>query len=119
MLIFHGKPVHGAIFDMDGTMFDTERLRFQTLQQASQEIIGQEFSHEYLMQCLGLSATTAEQLAQRLYGVNVPYKEIRKKLMRWNSNIFENTAYLSKGFSSGFRAFTKIWFKNGRCDFKP
>ncbi|EXR44394.1 HAD family hydrolase [Acinetobacter pittii] len=64
---------------MDGTMFDTERLRFQTLQQASQELIGQEFSHEYLMQCLGLSATTAEQLAQRLYGVNVPYKEIRKK----------------------------------------
>lgn len=79
VLIFHGKPVHGAIFDMDGTMFDTERLRFQTLQQASQELIGQEFSHEYLMQCLGLSATTAEQLAQRLYGVNVPYKEIRKK----------------------------------------
>jgi len=79
VLIFHGKPVHGAIFDMDGTMFDTERLRFQTLQQASQELIGQEFSHEYLMQCLGLSATTAEQLAQRLYGVNVPYKEIRKR----------------------------------------
>ncbi|HAM65836.1 MAG TPA: hypothetical protein DCP65_08420, partial [Acinetobacter nosocomialis] len=61
---------------MDGTMFDTERLRFQTLQQASQELIGQEFSHEYLMQCLGLSATTAEKLAQRLYGVDVPYKEI-------------------------------------------
>ncbi|OIF67055.1 bifunctional mannitol-1-phosphate dehydrogenase/phosphatase [Acinetobacter baumannii] len=79
MLIFHGKPVHGAIFDMDGTMFDTERLRFQILQQASQELIGQEFSHEYLMQCLGLSATTAEKLAQRLYGVDVPYKEIRKR----------------------------------------
>ncbi|HFG6931324.1 TPA: bifunctional mannitol-1-phosphate dehydrogenase/phosphatase [Acinetobacter baumannii] len=79
MLIFHGKPVHGAIFDMDGTMFDTERLRFQTLQQASQELIGQEFSHEYLMQCLGLSATTAEKLAQRLYGVDVPYREIRKR----------------------------------------
>ena len=79
VLIFHGKPVHGAIFDMDGTMFDTERLRFQTLQQASQELIGQEFSHEYLMQCLGLSATTAEKLAQRLYGVDVPYKEIRKR----------------------------------------
>ncbi|MFW1886786.1 HAD hydrolase-like protein, partial [Acinetobacter nosocomialis] len=70
MLIFHGKPVQGAIFYMDGTMFDTERLRFQTLQQASQELIGQEFSPEYFMQCLGLSATTADKLAKRLYGVD-------------------------------------------------
>lgn len=79
MLIFHGSPVHAALFDMDGTMFDTERLRFQTLKQASQELIGQAFSDEYLMQCLGLSATTAEQLAQQQYGAQVPYKAIRQR----------------------------------------
>lgn len=60
MLEFKNQIVHGAIFDMDGTMFDTERLRFQTLQQASRELIGIEFSESYLMQCLGLSARSAE-----------------------------------------------------------
>ncbi|WP_293741666.1 bifunctional mannitol-1-phosphate dehydrogenase/phosphatase [uncultured Acinetobacter sp.] len=79
MLIFHDYPVQGALFDMDGTMFDTEHLRFQTLKQASNELIGQEFSDEYLMQCLGLSAKASEQLAQKFYGTDVPYTAIRKR----------------------------------------
>ncbi|MEZ2174483.1 HAD family phosphatase, partial [Acinetobacter baumannii] len=79
MLEFKNQIVHGAIFDMDGTMFDTERLRFQTLQQASRELIGVEFSESYLMQCLGLSARSAEQLAKERYGQDVPYAEIRQR----------------------------------------
>lgn len=79
MLEFKNQILHGAIFDMDGTMFDTERLRFQTLQQASRELIGVEFSESYLIQCLGLSARSAEQLAKERYGQDVPYAEIRQR----------------------------------------
>ena len=68
MFKFKNDIVHGALFDMDGTMFDTERLRFQTLKQASKELIGVEFSDAYLMACLGLSARSAEALAQKQYG---------------------------------------------------
>lgn len=79
MLKFNNALVLGAIFDMDGTMFDTERLRFQTLKQASLELTGVEFSESYLMNCLGLSAQSAHRLAQEEYDENIPYAEIRKR----------------------------------------
>ena len=79
MLFFHDYSIHGAIFDMDGTMLDTERLRFKTLKQASKELIEQEFSDDYLIKCLGLSAKTAEQLAKQYYGDDIPYSAIRKR----------------------------------------
>ena len=79
MIKFHENNIHAAIFDMDGTMFDTERLRFQTLKQASLELIGVEFTDAYLLSCLGLSARSAEKLANQQYGQEVPYAEIRKR----------------------------------------
>ena len=56
MLFFHGKHIFSAIFDMDGTLFDTERLRFKTLKQASLEIFGKALSEQTLIGSLGLSA---------------------------------------------------------------
>lgn len=79
MIKFNDNNILGAIFDMDGTMFDTERLRFQTLKQASLEMTGVEFSDGYLMACLGLSAKRAEELAHQQYGQEIPYAEIRKR----------------------------------------
>ena len=40
MIVFKEKHIRSAIFDMDGTLFDTERLRFKTLKQASLELSG-------------------------------------------------------------------------------
>lgn len=79
MLQFKGKDIDSAIFDMDGTMFDTERLRFQTLSQAAQELFGKPFTEEVLLGSLGLSATKAEELAKQHYGDAFPYAAIRRR----------------------------------------
>jgi HAD superfamily hydrolase (TIGR01509 family) len=79
MIFFQGKRIFSAIFDMDGTMFDTERLRFKTLKQASQEIFGKPLSEETLIGSLGLSAKKAEALAKAHNGEAFPYAQIRQR----------------------------------------
>jgi HAD superfamily hydrolase (TIGR01509 family) len=79
MIFFQGKRIFSAIFDMDGTMFDTERLRFKTLKQASLEIFGKALSEETLIGSLGLSAKKAEALAKSHNGDDFPYAQIRKR----------------------------------------
>jgi HAD superfamily hydrolase (TIGR01509 family) len=76
-LFFQDKSFEAAIFDMDGTMFDTERLRFTSIKQASKEIFGEEISDQILYDSLGVSAVTAEKIAKQRYGTDYPYKEIR------------------------------------------
>nr|WP_298725743.1 HAD family hydrolase [uncultured Steroidobacter sp.] len=79
MINFLGKHIESAIFDMDGTMFDTERLRFQTIKQASLELAGRPIEERTLIGSLGLSATRAEALAKEHYGEDYPYREIRRR----------------------------------------
>jgi len=79
MINFKGKQIHAAIFDMDGTMFDTERLRFKTIRQASEELTGRPISDEVLMGSLGLSAKKAEALTKEHNGADYPYAEIRRR----------------------------------------
>ena len=64
MIVFKEKHIRSAIFDMDGTLFDTERLRFKTLKQASLELSGKPLTDDVLIGSLGLSARKAEELAK-------------------------------------------------------
>lgn len=78
-MIFKGKNINATIFDMDGTMFDTEKLRCEMLKKASAEICDKEMSDEFLIDCLGRTAKNSEKLAKMEYGEEYPYTEIRKK----------------------------------------
>ena len=79
MIYFQGKRIFSAIFDMDGTMFDTERLRFKTLKQAAEEIYGTPLSEATLIGSLGLSAKKAEALARANHGEDFPYAQVRRR----------------------------------------
>ena len=79
MIYFQGKRIFSAIFDMDGTMFDTERLRFKTLKQAAEEIYGTPLSEATLIGSLGLSAKKAEALARANHGEDFPYAQVRQR----------------------------------------
>lgn len=79
MIYFQGKRIFSAIFDMDGTMFDTERLRFKTLKQAASEIFGTPLSEATLIGSLGLSAKKAEALAKANHGEDFPYAQVRQR----------------------------------------
>lgn len=71
--------ITAAIFDMDGTMFDTERLRMHTLKDASLEQFGKTIPDQLLLNSLGLSSVSAMQLAKDEFGADYPYEEIRKR----------------------------------------
>jgi len=79
MIRFKGQAIQAAIFDMDGTMFDTERLRFRTLCSAATEIVGAPIAQETLLDCLGLSAAKARALVASRHGGDYPYAEIRRR----------------------------------------
>lgn len=78
-MIFGTKKIEAAIFDMDGTMFDTETLRIEMIKNASQLIYGEAASDDLLLNSLGVNSETAENFAKAVYGDNYPYKEIRQK----------------------------------------
>ena len=87
---FHGHFIQAALFDMDGTMFDTERLRFQTLRQASTELFGEAIDDQVLLGSLGLSARKAEALAKsrgQALGSGFSYPVTVEAAARWTAGL--------------------------------
>lgn len=73
--------ISGCIFDMDGLMFDTERLCLQAMTVLGAEM-GRDFLTELPDMC-GISAREEETVYKNRYGIDFDYKTYRRRRTQW------------------------------------
>lgn len=89
--------IEAVIFDMDGLMFDTERLSKKTWQKCGEKY-GYIFDDEIFDKVIGVSSKDAEKIFREAYGENLPYREIREEKNKMMINeIKENGIRIKKG----------------------
>ncbi len=67
-----------VIFDMDGLMFDTERVYYEAWQQAA-SFYGYEFSWDIYIQLVARNSRTIGIILRKIYGEDFPYEEASQK----------------------------------------
>lgn len=70
--------IKGAVFDMDGLMFDTERLVYETWQMMMDEL-GFKYSLDIFKNTIGLRTDKAESYYNSLYGESFCYKPLKQR----------------------------------------
>lgn len=78
MIVFQENEIKAVIFDMDGTMIDTEKL-YQIFWKKALEFYGYEASEQLLLSLRSLSRPLAAKLFQDTYGPQIDYTKIREK----------------------------------------
>nr|WP_303244096.1 HAD family phosphatase [uncultured Cellulosilyticum sp.] len=86
-----------VIFDMDGLMFDTERIYYKAWQEAAQSK-GYAITWEVYTQIVARNSRYIEKVLKQLLGEALPYKEIEEdKRQRSNQMIAEEGIGIKKG----------------------
>lgn len=70
--------IRGVIFDMDGTLFDTERLYTIAWKQVGEEM-GYSITTELLNQCRGKTAAIIRGIFEDTFGREFRYEEARQR----------------------------------------
>ena len=83
--------IAGVIFDMDGLMFDTERLALNSWQKAAKRF-GFTLPEELLIEVVGLNVEDTRKTFERDIGKKVPFDQLRALRLRYNRE-----AILEKG----------------------
>ncbi len=89
--------IKAVLFDMDGLMFDTERLYMETWYPSARKY-GYEVNEPLLLSLLGKTAELGKQICEEHFGPEFPFYEIRKdRLALSNAIIRENGIKIKAG----------------------
>jgi HAD superfamily hydrolase (TIGR01509 family) len=79
LLRFLDKEVEAVIFDMDGTLFDTEALIIRLYLQISQKY-GKPIKLPVLHRCIGMTGSQTIKTIKEMCGEDYPYEKIKKEV---------------------------------------
>ena len=78
-----------VIFDMDGLMFDTERIGISAWQKAGEDF-GVDISPTIVIESLGLNINGTEKVFKKYFGNEFPFHDIRKLEVNYTIKIIED-----------------------------
>ncbi|MCX7746263.1 MAG: HAD family phosphatase [Clostridia bacterium] len=77
-----------VIFDMDGLMFDTERLAITFWKMAARDF-GFHIEESMVIEAIGMDARDTEKVFQKYLGTSFPYREIRERRLQYTDDHIE------------------------------
>jgi len=89
--------IRGIVFDMDGVLFDSERIGTRKLLEAAIEL-GLPMTQEQVMELLGCNNAKCEAAIHRWFGSGVDYHQVEK---RWTELTFEHVEQYGMPFKKG------------------
>ncbi|HHV28673.1 HAD family hydrolase [Acetivibrio mesophilus] len=77
-----------VIFDMDGLMFDTERIGREAWQKAG-EALGIEIKPQFLLEIIGMNVKGAERVFEKYYGNSLTFYDLRNLRVKYGLDYIE------------------------------
>ncbi len=79
--------IKAVIFDMDGVLFDTERVAVQSWEKSGNEL-GYPNMGRIVQHCLGLSKERSKKVFERMIGADFPYEEFSRRASELSHEYF-------------------------------